>query len=1189
MGSLAPPGEVYGPPVPQYDRPPCMWKDFLSQVTSQPDALAIACVHQSPDLFGVPNLPLDDDAFRANPYLRWSFSSLRHGIERLVKSLRPLGVKESTPIVTFSQNSAEFVLTAYVSIKLGCITIPINPRNLTNEEEVRHMVKTALSVCNGERPVVLAGDEHLAFQIDELGLFPDAVKIILGANMYSDWTTFQSLMDQTAHDVNVDADEALNPSVLEKGASVLFTSGTTSLPKGIYRANSVWAQAYFVRALMDGHMDVGDRIICNLPNNHAMGFISLTNALAVGTGIVYPGSAFDPELMLETLYTEKITHTFMVPTMIHALVAVKTAKYPDRPLTYLKNSAFGGATMTVETLNLVTKELGAKGAENLFGCTEGVLTSSGSMSDFSKIVDGLDVSVGWPLAGYGMRIIDPETGEMVPRGGLGEIHGCGPSVDGPYIGGVGADNWYESDGRLWYKTGDAGRIDDRGCVFVTGRYKDMIIRGGENISPSAMEAILSKNATLNALVPLIVGAPDEIAGEVPVCVVKGQVTPEIRELIQSEIIHHMGTLYVPEDVISSQDLGLEDYPRTTSGKIQKTKIAAMVKKHLAKGPEVNSTNGHLTEEIRTIWAKAVGLEPSRIRLDAPIGEFADSITVMRVRDRIKRTTGKALALADMMGVGTIEQQIKILQSMGAGQDQEVQVKRPTRQGQPGMEDMAHLTENPNLFEPTKELVNKTLSGYGLGWDDVEDVMPAYDFGAIMSQTKLYDSWNFNMAINPSQKVNKTQLRRAFEAVVINNRILASFLVWDFQALQSDDALHVVVKQTSKFFDMIVEDGGSLDTIEDLKNISLHHPHPDYATLPGPVYRTLLFDVKETGSAAMVTSVHHCVIDASMAQIVQEDMDRALAGVYAGAGTTEELLTKLIPHVDYKPWADSYFNLRHSVEARAATKWHLKRLSSLPQHIEAGALFPPTVRTPRDKYNAALVEGEDCIPFIFDVPDIHALRKEHPSITAQAVVKSAVALMNVHRTGHTHALFTNHEASRTYFPFISKAMMDLAPKQYEATDVSGPAYQNVTNLVEIREDETVLAFLGRIQDEQTLLTKHAAAPLREIMRGLIDGEELVPEVIGAQVYNWVPGLGTTGTNPYHHHELLNAVVRPHLGLSLNCGLGGPQNQTVIIQVRGDGFDLDGLRKVGEELETITKWLVSKEQWESVVGGYKTVLA
>lgn len=417
-------------------------------------------------------------------------------------------------------------------------------------------------------------------------------------------------------------------------------------------------------------------------------------------------------------------------------------------------------------------------------------------------------------------------------------------------------------------------------------------------------------------------------------------------------------------------------------------------------------------------------------------------------------------------------------------------------------------------------------------------------------------------------------------------------MWDKAKLKSDDALHVVLKQTPKFFDIIVEDGGSLDTADDLKKISLKHPHPDYATLPGPVYRTMLFDIKETGTAAMVTSVHHCVIDASMGQIIQEDIDRALAAIASGASSTQEILARLHPHVDYKPWADSYYNLRSGVEARAATKWHLRRLASLPQHIRAGALFPSTLITPREEYNAALVEGDDCIPFMFDTPDIHALRREHPDITPQAVVKGAVALMNVYRTGYSHAVFTNHEASRNNFPFVPKTLAALDPKLFEATDVSGPTYQNVINVVEVDRSgsgkETVLGFLRRVQAEQALLTKYSAAPMREIMAGLEGGETLVPEVIGAQVYNWVPGLGTVGTNPHHHHEVLSAVVRPHLGLSLNCGLGGPLNQTVIVQVRGDGFELEGLRRVGEDIEAITKWLVTRGNWEAPVGEFERSL-
>lgn len=471
MGSVVALSEEYGRPLPDSEKPPCPWGDFQSFVGSTPDELAIACVHQSPGLFGIPNLPLDHDAFREHPYLRWSFRSLNSGIARLVGALRPLGVKGGTPLVTFCHNSAEYVLACYAAIKFGCVIIPISPRNLTNEEEVRHMVKTGLSVCKGGKPVVVAGDEHLAFQIDQLGLFPQPPhKIVFGATRYADWTTFQSLMDETGQGAD---DGTLTPSGPEQGGCVLFTSGTTSLPKGMYRVHSSWAMALAGRKQLEGCIQAGERSCCNLPNNHAMGFITLINSLSLGAGVVFPGPAFDPDLTLETLYRERIATIMMVPTMLHALTAVKAAKYPKTPLSDLKNVTFGGSSLTPETLSLVTQELGAGGAENIFGCTEGALISSGCTNDFSKIVDGDDVSVGWPLPGFGTRIVDPETGEIVPRGTVGEVHGCGPSVDGPYIGGVGKENWYESDGRLWYKTGDAGRMDDQGRTFITGRFKDM--------------------------------------------------------------------------------------------------------------------------------------------------------------------------------------------------------------------------------------------------------------------------------------------------------------------------------------------------------------------------------------------------------------------------------------------------------------------------------------------------------------------------------------------------------------------------------------------------------------------------------------------------------------------------------------------------------------------------------------------
>lgn len=293
---------------------------------------------------------------------------------------------------------------------------------------------------------------------------------------------------------------------------------------------------------------------------------------------------------------------------------------------------------------------------------------------------------------------------------------------------------------------------------------ERIIRGGENISPSAVEAVLSKNVLLNPLQPQIVGAKDAIAGEVPVTVIKGaSATPEIRDAVQAEVVTHMGALYVPEDVISTDDLGIDDYPRTVSGKIQKIKLTGLVNDYLSKLEQIGNNEGNetldesrLTEKVKTIWAKAVGLDPSHIRLDAPVGEFADSITVMRVREKIKRQTGKALSLQDMLEADTIEKQIEIMKAMESPSEENKTVirKTPTRKGPPGMEDMVHLAEDLDLLEPTKKLVTETVAEYGFHWEDVEDIIPAYDFNALMSQTRLNEDWTWFFAMQPVAQVGK---------------------------------------------------------------------------------------------------------------------------------------------------------------------------------------------------------------------------------------------------------------------------------------------------------------------------------------------------------------------------------------------------------------------------------------------------
>jgi hypothetical protein len=291
---------------------------------------------------------------------------------------------------------------------------------------------------------------------------------------------------------------------------------------------------------------------------------------------------------------------------------------------------------------------------------------------------------------------------------------------------------------------------------------------------------------------------------------------------------------------------------------------------------------------------------------------------------------------------------------------------------------------------------------------------------------------------------------------------------------------------------------------------------------------------------------------------------------------------LVPHPDYKLWADSYFSLRTSPEARRAVKWHHNRLKSLGTHRKA--LWPAT--PPREPYDDAAATGSDGVQYSFEAAGIKAFRKEHRNVTAPMFLKAALALVNTLKTDYTHALFSNLEASRTAYPFITKAMAESG--QYEATEVAGPTIQSVINLVEIKRDETVAAFLSRMQEDQTNLTRYASAPWRDLMSTLGDAGHMLPDVTQAQVYNWVPGMGTTGTNPYNNFEMLSAVVRPQVGVAVNAGLGGPEGRTLFMHVRGDSLSDVEMLDMAKQLEAVTTWLVNRSNWEAHVSGFRAAL-
>lgn len=261
------------------------------------------------------------------------------------------------------------------------------------------------------------------------------------------------------------------------------------------------------------------------------------------------GSAFVPTTMLDTLTRERCTHATLVPTMLHALVSIKATQ--GQKLAHLKHVIFGGALLTPAVLKSCVEELGANAVENAYGMTEGTLISTGKQTNPMAMVKGDDVSVGSVLTGTGLKCCLPDEIAPVPRGTPGEIHFHSETLGfAKYIGMESDDFYNDAVGKRWFKTGDQGVIDHDGRVFIVGRYKDMIVRGGENISPAAVEAAIGIMPQMKGVLVQVVAAPDDIAGEVPVAVIQGEVTPELTQAVQDAVIKAMGTIYVPDEVIS---------------------------------------------------------------------------------------------------------------------------------------------------------------------------------------------------------------------------------------------------------------------------------------------------------------------------------------------------------------------------------------------------------------------------------------------------------------------------------------------------------------------------------------------------------------------------------------------------------------------------------------------------------------
>ena len=417
---------------------------------------------------------------------------------QVARGLQRLGVSRGERVVVLMHNSAEMLEAIWGILKAGGVAVPLNLS--IPDDAVVAMTGDSAAVA-----AVASGDQCARLEALRPRLTSVRLEGFIGheAVLPPGWHALDAWREAQA------AEPLATELADEDECNIIYSSGTTGLPKGIvhtHRRRLDWA--YDLAVALRYHC--GARTLCSLglySNISWAGF--LCTMLAGGTVVVM--RAFEPRALLETVQRERITHGAMVPLQFQRILELPDFDHYD--VSSLRSLMCCGSPLTPTLKAETIRRLGCELIE-LYGLTEGLITTLAPEDVERKLA-----SVGKPLPGTDLRMLGPDDREVGP-GETGEIVGRGRIVMAGYHARPDANaeaTWTDEQGRRWLRTGDIGRLDEEGFLYIVDRKKDMILSGGQNVYPADIEIVMLGHPDVAEIA--VIAVPSEKWGETPLAVV----------------------------------------------------------------------------------------------------------------------------------------------------------------------------------------------------------------------------------------------------------------------------------------------------------------------------------------------------------------------------------------------------------------------------------------------------------------------------------------------------------------------------------------------------------------------------------------------------------------------------------------------------------------------------------------------